>query len=180
VANGPHLHNHKEALRRFIEVHKPLVLECNDVAPLDGVDRTTVVLNRVRMDELVSRTGALDPSRTIVTGLKSVPAGLKGQRVMGANFTLGAGAFRVDEDSMVLPGYVVGMLAVGLALRAKPRRIYLAGFDGFEDPSRRAEQAEMDTFWELARKSDKAAGVDFLSILPTTYGLAARSVYSLL
>lgn len=180
VANGPHLHNHQDALRRFIELHRPLVIECNDVVPLDGVQRTTVVINRVRMEELASRPGAVDPARVIVTGLKSAPAALNGQKVLGATYSLGAGSFAVEDDTMVLPGYVVGMLATGLALRANPRKIYLAGFDGFDTPDRRAEQAEMDTFWELLRRSKRAAGVELTSLLPTTYQVPVRSIYSLL
>ena len=180
VANGPHVHRHEEALHRFIERHRPLVIECNDVGVLDGVARTTVVMNRVRLDELASRSSQTTVHRQLVTGLSSAPSSLSNLALTRVHYTLGAGAFAVNGTDIVLPGYVVGMLAVALALQSKPGEIYLAGFDGFEDPTRRAEQGEMEMFWELLRRSDAARGIRVTSILPTTYSLPVRSVYSLI
>ncbi len=176
VANGPHLRRHAEAVRQFIARRAPSVLECNHTGVLDGIRRTTVVMNPVRMEELV-RACPGDPTRALITGLTRVPRALDEEPARVA-YTLDVGQFDPTPGRIVLPAYVVGMLAVAVALGSRPERIYLVGFDGFDDPARRAEQNEMETFWSLARKA--APDVELVSLTPTHYSLPVRSLYGLL
>jgi len=177
VAGGPSSHAHAEALRRFIASRRPLVVECNDLPFLDGVDRTTVVMNSVRAHELVQRPGWKDGRRNIVTGLASLPSELVEAGARRVDYSLERGAF--DFSSRIaLPSYVVGMLAAAVALQCRPSRIWLAGFDGFPGSDRRAEHDEMETFWALLRAHPEAKRVSLVSVLPTHYALPTQSVYA--
>jgi 4-hydroxy 2-oxovalerate aldolase len=179
VAGGPHVKRHAEALRQFIR-HRPKVLECNDTGVLRGIERDTVVMNSVRLHEMAVSAEGDDPARRLLTGLPSVPAILGKSRRARVRYTLGAGQFDAAGTEVVVPGYVVGMLAVATALRSRPARIFLAGFDGFDDPAHRADHAEMETFWSLSRSSRSAHGVEFASLLPTHYTLPVRGLYGFL
>ena len=180
VAAGPQVKRHAHALRQYIARHQPKVLECNETGVLQGITRDTVVMNSVRLHELAQSSGGNDPSRRILTGLPAVPATLDRCDLASVQYRLGAGAFDVTDAELVVPAYVVGMLAVALALRSKPKRLRVAGFDGFSDPERRAEQAEMETFWVLSRSSGAARNVEFTSLLPTNYSLPILGLYGLL
>ena len=105
---------------------------------------------------------------------------LREQPLARTSFVLRHGVFDPDSAEVVLPSFVVGMLASALALRGKPQRLWLAGFDGFDSVERRAEQAEMDAFWSLLRAHPSANGVALASLLPTTYAVPTTSVYGLL
>jgi hypothetical protein len=176
VSNGPSTQRHGTALRALIARRGTQVLECNDTRALDGVARTTVVLNPIRAAELAARL-PVDELRTLVVGMRHVPGALAGPRTRRVDYALRAGRFD-PSNGPTLPGFVVGMLAVALALRARPRRLLLAGFDGFADTGRRAEQAEMQAFWALVR--EVAGDVEIVAVTPTTYDLPSTSVYALL
>jgi 4-hydroxy 2-oxovalerate aldolase len=173
VANGPNLRRHATAVRAFVERHQPTVIECNHTGQLDGIPRTTLVMNSVRIDELAAACPH-DEARTLGVGANVVPDTLAGERLARVPFELRVGRFEVTPD-LVLPAHVVGMLAVGIGLRAKPRRIFLVGFDGYADADRRAEHTEMETFWSKAR--ELAADVELVSLTPTAYSLTSSSLY---
>lgn len=179
-AGGPSLGRHVPGLKKLIERQQPWVLECNDTRLLAGVARTTIVMNSVRMAELISGPGSADPSRTVATGLEFVAGGGEAVNLRSVKYELRAGTFEVGGGAITLPSFVVGMLAVGVALQAKPKRIYLAGFDGFDDVDRSPEQREMESFWQLVKANLGASGVQIISLLPTSYDLPVQSVYSLL
>ena len=178
VAGGPALQQHVEGLRQYIAQNNPLVLECNDLPALDGLPRTTVVLNSVRAHELGARRSGLDAQRTLATGLASLPSSLKTLRASRVDYGLEHGRLAVDDARITLPSFVVGMLAVAMALRTGCRRITLAGFDGFPNGERRAEQAEMELFWQQAKALAAARGVQLISLLPTRYDVQTRSLYA--
>jgi 4-hydroxy 2-oxovalerate aldolase len=171
VAGGPSAAAHKDGLLRYIERRRPLVVACNDVPFLDGVERVIVVLNSVRAHELAAR-GALDAKSTLVTPLRSLPGSLKSARVQRVEHILRRGSFGVG-DGIVLPGFNVGMLAVAMALQCNPKRITIAGFDGFGKGV--PEHEEMATFFELVRGQ---TSIEITSLLPTRYELATRSPFS--
>ena len=171
VAGGPSAAAHRAGLLRYIERRKPLVISCNDLPFLDGIERTTVVLNSVRAQELAAR-GFVDAKSTLATPLRSLPAALKGARVQRVEYALRRGTFDID-GVIALPGFNVGMLAVAMALQCQPRRVLLAGFDGFAPQV--PEHEEMATFFELVRSK---TATELASLLPTRYELPTRSPFS--
>lgn len=179
VANGPSARRHASAIKVLAERRNATVIECNDTGFLDGMKRTTIVLNPVRLAELVARKPH-DEARVLGVGVRHTPSELAREQTFRLDYALRAGRFCHGQNGsgIVLPGFVVGMLAIAAALQAQPRRVLLAGFDGFSGTERRAEQAEMEAFWALVR--DTVPSVEILSVTPTSYAIPTTSAYVLL
>jgi 4-hydroxy 2-oxovalerate aldolase len=176
VGTGPAVRQHRSALRRYIETHRPLVIECNDTGVLDGLDRVVAVLNEVRLAELRQRGGRQGVA-AVLTGLESVPRDLALPGLQRVPCQLRAETVEVGAQGVSIPSFVVGMFAVAVARLLRPGRIAVAGFDGFADPVRRTDHAEMQAFWDRLASQPGAKPV---SLLPTTYTLPVQSIYSAL
>lgn len=175
VARGASVATHNEALRAFIDQHQPAVLECNDTGALAGVRRRIAALNEVRLVELAPRL--VDPEVIeVVTGLARVPAGLDPEKLRGVPYHVAQHEFGWQEAVLTIPGFLVGMFAMGIALASTPARIYLAGFDGYAGAA--VEQREMQEFWDLVRRLAPQTAIT--ALLPTTYDLPVTSLYALI
>lgn len=178
VGTGPSVREHAAALRGFIDRHRPLVIECNHSGALDGVPRLVAALNEVRLAEL-STLGQLAGVEAVLTGLDTVPADLVLPHLHRVPCRLKAATVAFGGGQVEIPAFVVGMFAVAVAASFAPQQLYVAGFDGFADPARKQDHAEMQGFWDqLARQL--GGGAVPVSLLPTTYTLPTSSVYGLL
>ena len=83
--------------------------------------------------------------------------------------------FKFLKSSAVIPNTLAISYALGIANSGKAKKIFLAGFDGYEaeDPKRR----EMDELFSLYQSLKKKA--DLVSITPTKYKVKSVSVYAL-
>src|SRR5690606_4292657 len=105
VANGPSIQRHGEGVRQSIERRRPLVLECNTVPELAGLARVTVVLNAVRMHELVASFDASEAQRRIATGLAAVPAEIAPVNLFRVPYRLEAGRLDISGRELVIPSF---------------------------------------------------------------------------
>ena len=179
VGTGPTVKQHAAALRAFIARHRPLVIECNHSGVLDGLPRVIAALNEVRLAELKQR-GELSGATAVLTGLETVPAELALPGLLRVPCHLQPDIVRVRPGEVVIPAFVVGMFAVAVAVMLRPVALYVAGFDGFTDPARRQDQAEMQAFWDKLKLSSGAESPAPVSLLPTHYALTVQSLYGLL
>lgn len=182
VAGGSSTERHREAIRSFARRESPFLLDCNATPVLEGIRRTVVILNRVRFQEILDRGALEDPSvEQVVLGFSDLPVTVRDERFRFLPTEVRAREFVPDEEGrVVLPSYVVGMLATAIALRARPQRVWFAGFDGFDDPAMRLQHQEMEEFWHLLSHETSSASVEMASLLATRYDLPERSIYSLL
>jgi 4-hydroxy 2-oxovalerate aldolase len=178
VATGPSVREHSSALQRFIAEHKPLVIECNHTGILAGTNRIMAILNEVRLKEL-SGSGVLASDIDIVTGLESIPPDLALPNLRHVPCSIAAQTVQADKERVTIPAFVVGMFAPVLAAQTGAERIWLAGFDGFTDAAHASEQQEMHTFWRCFRQQI-GPKTEVVSLLPTSYDLPSRSIYSLI
>ena len=83
--------------------------------------------------------------------------------------------FRFMKSSAIIPNTLAISYALGIANSGKAKRIYIAGFDGYEaeDPKRR----EMDELFSLYQSLKKKS--ELTSITPTKYKVKSTSVYAL-
>ncbi|MBT3261226.1 hypothetical protein HOC37_01800 [bacterium] len=179
VAKGPSIKEHENALKAFINKQQPLVIECNNVEVLKDIPRTIAVLNKVRLSELKDKN-ILVKVKEIVTGLKKAPEFFQKENLKSLNYSLEANNFEINNEKVILTSYLVGIFAVGIALLSKPKNIYVAGFDGFQDGDNREEGKEMQDFWDILLNSKYTEDKKIASILPTNYNIPVCSVYSLL
>ena len=95
---------------------------------------------------------------------------IKGPTSIGKNNT-----FQFMKSSAIIPNTLAISYALGIANSGKAKKIYIAGFDGYEaeDPKRR----EMDELFSLYQSLKSKA--ELTSITPTKYKVKSISVYAL-
>jgi 4-hydroxy 2-oxovalerate aldolase len=83
--------------------------------------------------------------------------------------------FKFMKSSAVIPNTLAISYALGIANSGKAKKIFIAGFDGYEaeDPKRR----EMDELFNLYHSLKNKA--EITSITPTKYKVKSISVYAL-
>lgn len=175
IATGPSIDSYCDEIVAFIEQSSPIVIECNPKNTLfEAVSSTYIkaILNWVRLKKALESP---DLSRNpIVSGLTAIPEKYRNHaNVCTIPCHISKGNVQLDQMSMILPAYVVGMFAVGLALLSKPEKIYLAGFDGYGD-DRNPRHQEMNVFWK------EISPLPLVSITPTTYPITIEPVYRLI
>ncbi|HTY53225.1 MAG TPA: hypothetical protein VMB35_08525 [Methanomicrobiales archaeon] len=176
IATGSGREMFRSEIAAFIDQHDPLVIECN---PLDTFFEEKsrhylrAILNWMRLRKVLAGPG--DSHSSIVTGLWGLPASCGGRAdVRKIPCHVGKDGVSVSREGMILPAYVVGMFAVGLAILSKPRTIYVAGYDGYQDRFSQS-QLEMEHFWKSL-----SPPCPVISVTPTTYPIRVESVYRLI
>lgn len=185
VGGGKTSIDYRQALGQFIAERQPLVVECNPADAVLGARAeryVQAVLNWVRLERLLRAGGT---SETLVTGVAALPRVFACQRrlIKHMPYRILHDEFSVQGQQLVLPDYDVGMFALGIASLASPKRIFLAGFDGFvanegDDRDRLAlPQQQMDAFWPLVTARLNS---EIVSLTPTRYALPTQSIYGFL
>lgn len=179
VASTPGLAQHADAVSRFIEHERPLVMGLNRV---EGID-----------DSLIDVTAACHPSRLAALA-RGVPAsgarrlmapaaampaeilsGVRaGHEVLDYGLRVETEVLRFGRTGCALPSPLVCPYALSAAAAAGATRVLLAGFDGYaaRDP-RRDEMNRVLRMFEAA-----APGVSVEAITPTGLDVRERSVYA--
>jgi 4-hydroxy 2-oxovalerate aldolase len=178
VARGLEAEEHGAAIRQFIKERNPLVIECNDTGLLKDIRRQVAVLNPVRLSELLN--SAMDKSiDQVVVGFPCVDSNLPQDQLRAFPCHLKPDAFSINEDSAIIPNYLVGSLALAYGLALKPSVIYLAGFDGSINVGY-TETENMESLFRLAQPLANQHSCTIKSITKTTYPVALSSIYALL
>lgn len=138
------------------------LFECNDTGLLNQIpNRTVFILNQMRIDQLKKKQTPHNANRTIV-GFSEV----KIENCENLNYyPFKIGQFSIDEKEIVLPEFDAGLYALGIAIKAGFRNIYLAGFDGYDDAETNSIKESM--FQSVKAKMDNKVNIQFVT--PTKY-----------
>lgn len=177
VAKGPSVLKHKPALLKLIGVKDLYLMECNDVGFFDEIERKLIViLNEIRLQRYIKQHGGMRGRQVVITGVTILPEDLIFDGLY--HFPYELGAFEVSSSQVRIPDYDAGMYCVALAIMSGAQEIYLAGFDGFDDPER---NERMDIFFHQACELCKSNNIRIVAITPTVYlNLPKSSVYGCL
>ena len=85
-----------------------------------------------------------------------------------------AGKFRAEGRGCVIPHALTAAYALAVAVSGGARKIYLAGFDGFEASDPR--QVEMEEVFESFMRT--YPDIELISLTPTSYQLRSTSVFA--
>ena len=188
IGAGPSVARYRREIQGFIDTTRPVVLECNGGRTRWGAPaELDIVINLRRLRETVTHSGA--PEVPIVFGRSVVPNDvvtiLDRSEVFHVPCRVTPGRFDPGGEEITIPADVVGMYAIGLALRQGAHEILLAGFDGYlaEDGTVSARslqlQQEMQSFFRLLREDvGRRSGVSVRSILPTQYDIERASLFA--
>jgi 4-hydroxy 2-oxovalerate aldolase len=177
IGAGPFANNYREEIITFIRQFNPVVIECHPKnLSFEKISQQYIVaiLNWARLKNNLDEFPHM--SRSIVTGLESVSASYANKaNLFKIPCQISRGNLSIAKESFILPAYFVGMFAVSLALLSKPRTIYLAGFDGYENDSHPIHQ-EMNLFWKAIQEKLSS----LISLTPTTYSLSTTPIFSII
>lgn len=128
VARGDEAEKHIGNIKALSSREKAALIECNDTGFFQNQDqRTVVILNQLRLNTWMNKADDNDKVK-LVSGF---PVDM-GER-SGGYYPFRIGDFDLSGEKISIPDYDAGLYAIGLALKAGVRNLYLAGFDGFKD-----------------------------------------------
>jgi 4-hydroxy 2-oxovalerate aldolase len=177
VATGEHAYNHREALTRFIRNLQLRVVALNLHAPVEQADITAWAAchpERILMD--IGRYAELE--RSLIAPISALPeaviARLPPEQRLDYGLEVRPGTFVFSENTCTIPRPLVAAYALALATSAGARRIFLAGFDGFDaGDARQHEMAEVLTLYQSMPEA-----CPLLAVTPSTYPVPQSSVYA--
>lgn len=176
LASGQSSFDHSDAIGKFVERKKPIVISLNDKCSLadDQVD-LWAICNPGRIKMELSRF--IESGRKVILPMSNIDPAIKGHlrgvEILDYGLAVSEGEFAPGPTDCVLPAPLVAAYALAIAERSGCSRILMAGFDGYGPGDRReAEIIQLIGLYE-SRKNY----VPLLAITPTSYPIAETSVY---
>ena len=116
-------------------------------------------------------------TQPIITPLSMLPTEVsvlfKNKKVLDFGIETRANIFEFNKKTCVAPNTLALSYCLGLAGAAKSRKVFLAGFDGYEGDDRRNEETE-GTITDFSA----ACEIPVESITDTVYKIRSSSVYA--
>lgn len=179
LGSGSGVQNHKKALEAFIKKNKLFVIALNTQNSLNPkLINIRAVCNTLRL--LTDHQAFNHLPQKIVLPYQRLSKSIKEkfQKVKKLDFGIDVknNSFKFLKSSAIIPNTLAISYALALANSGQAKKIYLAGFDGYDvnDPKR----AEMDELFSIYNSLKK--NVEIESITPTKYKIKSSSVYALL
>jgi len=178
LGSGPGVKEHKLALESFIKKYKPFVIALNTQNSINSkLINTRAVCNTLRL--LTDHKSFKHLPQKLILPYQRLSNLIKDKfkKVKKLDFGVEVknNTFKFMKSSAVIPNTLAISYALGIANSGKAKKIYIAGFDGYEaeDPKRR----EMDELFSLYQSLKKKS--ELTSITPTKYKVKSTSVYAL-
>jgi len=178
LGSGPGVKEHKLALESFIKKYKPFVIALNTQNSINSkLINTRAVCNTLRL--LTDHKSFKYLPQKLILPYQRLSNLIKDKfkKVKKLDFGVEVknNTFKFMKSSAVIPNTLAISYALGIANSGKAKKIYIAGFDGYEaeDPKRR----EMDELFSLYQSLKKKS--ELTSITPTKYKVKSTSVYAL-
>ncbi len=175
---GPGIKNHKVAIENFIKKHKPLVIGLNVQNPINNklinfraVCHTLRLLTDYKLFKKTSQKIIL-PFKRLSKLTKSKLGRIK---LLDFGLEVKSNTFKFYSSHAIIPNILAISYTLAIANSGGAKKIYLAGFDGYEADDLR--RIEMDQMLFLYQSLDEKA--ELISITPTKYKIKSSSVYAL-
>jgi 4-hydroxy 2-oxovalerate aldolase len=173
VAPGPSALKHKDSITTFIHNNNVKLIECNYSGILDGFDqRVIVLLNQMRLTSYLRQHTSFNA--TLVTGEKAVDDEIFNDNIFHQDYQIGEA--NIKDNVLYLPDYEAGQFAILLAIAAGARKVFLAGFDGYNDEQK---NSFMDRFFNALSSEASFSNISVISLTPSNYkNIAVQSIYA--
>ncbi|MEM6678012.1 MAG: aldolase catalytic domain-containing protein [Pseudomonadota bacterium] len=176
LAPGPAGAAHAAAVARFVRDRRPVVVAFNTHMPLPSelID-LRVACHPVRLLADGEAHGRLPhPLVTPVSMLPSAVRAALGERgLLDFGIEVEPQHFAFGDTACTVPKSMVAAYALAMAASGRARWIFLTGFDGY--PSGDPRNDEMNAL--LTQFQAAAPEIDVISLTPTAYSVARRSIY---
>ncbi|MDC1055575.1 hypothetical protein OAP93_04005, partial [Candidatus Pelagibacter ubique] len=178
LGSGPGVKVHKIALESFIKKYKPFVIALNTQNSINSkLINTRAVCNTLRL--LTDHRSFKHLPQKLILPYQRLSNLIKDKfkKVKKLDFGVEVknNTFQFMKSSAVIPNTLAISYALGISNSGKAKKIYIAGFDGYEadDPKKK----EMDDLFSLYQSLKKKS--ELVSITPTKYKVKSISVYAL-
>lgn len=178
LGTGPGVARHRDALERYIRIHKPLVLALNTQSAIEAklID-LRVACHPVRL--LADCDEHTKLPQPLITPYSMLPAdvrkSLADKEVLDFGLNVQADTFEFAETHCMAPTSLVMAYAFAIAASGECSTLYLAGFDGYpgEDP----RNIEMNRV--VTQFKDANGILPLIAITPSRYDVVKQSVYGM-
>ena len=178
IGSGPGVARHRNAIEAYIKSYQPFVMALNTQKNIDeSLVRVRVACHPVRL--LADCHEHLKLTQPLVTPASMLPEDVKNElsqkELLDFGISFNNVGFEFHKNHCALPSSLVVAYALAIATSGQAKRILLVGFDGYgaDDPRR----VEMDELFECYEKTPRSLKV--VSITPTQYNIAIKSIYAL-
>lgn len=180
LGSGPGVARHRGALEAFIRREKPVVMALNTQA---GVAEELIGLRLAchPMRLVADYPSHMTFAQPLITPVELLPdhvrEPLSGKTLLDFGMSLKTDVFEVGETGCTLPTSLVSAYALAVAAAGRARRIYMAGFDGFDHGDPRND--EMRTMIGAYLGADDRPPL--IAITPSRFATTEKhSVYGLI
>lgn len=173
---GPSTKKYIDAIKLFVNKHKPVVLclNVNEAVPVQMVDAYVACHETRILIEADSYSGLATP---IILPLSRVPESirdiLKNIEIFDYGLRVNDECFEIAENGCVLTNSLALTYAISAATAGGANKVFLAGVDGYETSDSR--QLEMISMLEEYRL--KVNSIPLIAITPTTYPIQKSSIF---
>lgn len=175
---GPGAARHRDALERYIQDRKPLVLALNTQSTIDpSLIDLRVACHPVRLlADCATHTRLPQPLITPFSMLpEDVQSSLAEKQVLDFGLKVQPDTFDFAKSHCTVPTSMVVAYALAVATSGQAKRVLMAGFDGYGADDPRSQ--EMHALFECYQQT--AGALPLTAITPTRYGIHTESVYAL-
>jgi 4-hydroxy 2-oxovalerate aldolase len=177
LAGGPSMREHGSAVAALKQRLDLVTIAMNIQSPIeDALIDYRIASHPIRM--LVDSKYYSELSQPLITPASMLPqellVKLAGAAICDFGIAVESGQFCFDASHCTVPSFLVAAYALGVATSGGARRIFLAGFDGYDqDDPRNLEMQALVEDYQAA-----PGALDLISLTPTRYGVSTRSVYA--
>lgn len=176
LGTGPGVKKYQKAIESFIENQRPYVIALNTESNIrQDLIHARAACHPVRL--LADCHEHLKLPQPLITPASMLPedvrAELKDKDLLDFGIFINPVGFKFHTTYCETPTSLVMAYALGIASSGKASRIYLAGFDGYEDGDPRNNESEAI----LKAYDDSGINIELISITPSRYRVAKQSVF---
>ncbi|MGJ9425471.1 hypothetical protein ACHABX_06455 [Nesterenkonia halotolerans] len=178
LGGGAGVADHQQAIERFIERRRPVVVALNTQTGIES--------------ELIDLRVASHPVRLLADGAKhanlpqplvaplsmlpeDVKSSLRDQEVLDFGLSVEPDVMAFSETHCTTPSSLVVGYALAMTTSGHAKRVFLAGFDGYGADDLRDQ--EMQSLFESYEGHEES--IPLTAVTPTRYGIHTESVYAL-
>lgn len=180
LGTGPGVAAHRYALESYIKKHQPVVLALNTQTAIDPkLINYRVACHPVRLLADCNKHAKLP--QPLITPFSMLPEdvrqSLRNKEVLDFGMSVTENNFDFFTTYSFVPTSIVVAYALAISTSGQANKIYLAGFDGYEDIADDPRNSEMEGLFSIYQQNCDA--IEIKSITPTRYKIKTESVYAL-
>jgi 4-hydroxy 2-oxovalerate aldolase len=178
LSSGPKLNEYKKEIEKFITLKKPFVIALNTQVKINKklIDLHVACNPLKLMAEAQQYKNITSPLVVPISILSNqIREKLKKVKILDYGVGLKDSSFKFYDSCSNIPKLYTVAYALSIAASGKAKKIYLAGFDGYQKNDRRLKIID-----EIFHNYSKAAGtVPVIAVTPSIYNIQKKSIYTL-